>query len=288
MPLRIQYWSLPELSSSKQVVLTQASGGSGSDPRKPSKVNVQLKDGGDASRRNTIDLQIGEGRSRKNTLVKVNGEVVSVSHSASNDVSDSGEGWDDSIFQDMSNSPRIPRNLSVRAKDQQGMQNNQEANTEEGGNQGRQIDNSQVVRRYASVSLYIHSSSRGLSSIRRLVSDFSSSCLFSCASSTSCTGHTSSETTPTRIRIHGDSTRSSRASISTTLLPACSQTYSRAFWDSEQPCGLGSPCWLFRAPQFSCSSYSSEPLFGPFAATIEFWRRHMPPMKIRFAGMHNV
>ncbi|CAO4380479.1 unnamed protein product [Caenorhabditis nigoni] len=120
---------IPELSSSKQqVVLSQASAGSGSDSRKPSKVNVHVKDGGDASRRNTIDLQIGEGRSRKNTLVKVNGEVVSVTHSASND--------------DMSNSPRIPRNLSVRAKDQQNVQNNQEAN-EEGGNSGRRIDNTQ-------------------------------------------------------------------------------------------------------------------------------------------------
>ncbi|CAB3396628.1 unnamed protein product [Caenorhabditis bovis] len=83
------------------VVLTQP----GTDSRKGS-VNVQVKDS-DSTRRNTIDLKIGEGRSRKNTLVKVNGEVVSGSPST----------------EDMSNSPRVPRNLSVRAKDAPNAQN---------------------------------------------------------------------------------------------------------------------------------------------------------------------
>ncbi|CAD6190055.1 unnamed protein product [Caenorhabditis auriculariae] len=62
--------SSSKIASPCQVVLKQGDG-----LRKTS-VNVQVKDS-DSSRRNTIDLQIGEGRSRKNTLVKVNGEVVS-------------------------------------------------------------------------------------------------------------------------------------------------------------------------------------------------------------------
>ncbi|CAI5452901.1 unnamed protein product [Caenorhabditis angaria] len=86
-------------------------------------VNVQVKDSNDASRRNTIDLQIGEIRSRKNTLVKINGEIVSGNNNE----------------ESMNSSPRVPRNLSVRTKD-----NNNDTNGEDVEQGGQtQINNTQ-------------------------------------------------------------------------------------------------------------------------------------------------